>query len=314
MKKLIDYIIKEPILDSPKRGYKYPFYSCEILTCDANFILDKFFQDNIIEDKLERNASVFFNLNDSFIIAGTDEEFIDTFEKKDSVIDDKAMFNPPAIEYCGMGSKEFKEIKGKDENWKEMSLDTVLIFLIMYLFNFLMTSSSNFQADLNPVLSGYFSKVVISLLKFKPTTFFKYICIKKPEYLKNIISQIKNKSISEIISKILLAELSSNLEENVGFDTIKINILNKILTISNKDDLLNVQDIIMDYLENSKNLDIILSDSFLNTLSNQIQFTAKMDCIDKEYIHIASNILCHFKSEYEKAQKFMTSMSMSMIN
>ncbi len=78
MKKLIDYIIKEPTVSSPKRGHKFPFIASEILSCEANVIVDKFFQEQ--EEKLERNMS-FFSLSDSFIITSTQDN-IDTFVEK----------------------------------------------------------------------------------------------------------------------------------------------------------------------------------------------------------------------------------------
>ena len=53
MKKLIDYCLKMPEVDEPKKGYKFPFNATEIL-CSYNLaIIDKFFEKSNDEEKKE---------------------------------------------------------------------------------------------------------------------------------------------------------------------------------------------------------------------------------------------------------------------
>lgn len=44
MKRLIDYIIKEPIHEDKRYGYKFPFNAAEILCSENSFIINKFFE------------------------------------------------------------------------------------------------------------------------------------------------------------------------------------------------------------------------------------------------------------------------------
>jgi len=139
MKKLIDYIIKEPTVNSPSRGYKFPFVAGEILSCDANLIAEKFFQEP--EDKLERLIPM-FNLSDSFTINVLEDDFNENFvDRKTSGFDmlDRKIsdsmnlnreeigigyspnFNPPAIEFGNLDIKESKE-KERENKEKEMSI------------------------------------------------------------------------------------------------------------------------------------------------------------------------------------------------
>jgi len=390
MRKLIDYIIKEPIINSPNRGYKFPFVSGEILSCEANFISDKFFQQEP-EDRvsLEKNISNIFSLSDSFNIAVLDDEgdhFGSTREdllrkdngmkdqdlfnprkdsgnqaitredllrkdsgmkdqdlftrkdsggmkeqdlfnpRKDSGTKDQDLFNPPDIEYGHMETiKENKEREFKEKESKDISLNAVNLFikfeksldykknenleLLDYLFSFL---SSNTNNDLNHILAGYFSKVLISLLKTKSSQLMRYICIKKPENLVNLLNQVKNRSICDFIIKILLYESNTNnLEESVNFDNIKLNILNKLILCTNKDDISNVQDLFFEFFENTKNLDTILTERFLTNISNH--FVNKNFNVFREILVIAKELMIHYKIEFEKAQRFMSSMSMSII-
>ena len=51
IRKLIDYSTKMPIIDDQKKGHKFPFNATEILCCDNNDILERFFNEiKISED------------------------------------------------------------------------------------------------------------------------------------------------------------------------------------------------------------------------------------------------------------------------
>ena len=57
VKDLIDFITQEPSDDEFKRGYKYPFVSCELLNCDTQKILDYFTCTNQQLNARERKSS-----------------------------------------------------------------------------------------------------------------------------------------------------------------------------------------------------------------------------------------------------------------
>ncbi len=44
------YVIKEPESDEHKTGHKYPFNASELLSCENNYLIDKFFEDSNIKD------------------------------------------------------------------------------------------------------------------------------------------------------------------------------------------------------------------------------------------------------------------------
>lgn len=47
MLRLVEFICVVPQNDSdPKRAFRYPFYSCELLCCDISKVVDAFFPQN----------------------------------------------------------------------------------------------------------------------------------------------------------------------------------------------------------------------------------------------------------------------------
>ena len=178
------------------------------------------------------------------------------------------------------------------------------------MFTFL---SNNLNNELNNILAGYFSKVLISLLKAKSNQLLRYICIKKTDNLLGLLNRVGNKSICDFIIKILLYEPQHSLEESANFDIVKLNILNKLITCTSRDEILNIQDLILEFFENTKNFESVLNERFLTNLSNQFAFINSSSNCNKELLIIAKELMLHFKTEYEKAQKFMSSMSMSKI-
>lgn len=54
----------------------------------------------------------------------------------------------------------------------------------------------------NPILSGYFKKLMLALFKHKPMDIYNYI-YSHPEIIKNLCHNIHSKSLSEVLSKTL---------------------------------------------------------------------------------------------------------------
>lgn len=69
VKKLIEYITKEPTEDEHKRGHKYPFMSAEILNAEINKVLDFFLISDAeleMKDKILKNIDNDLSFSDEF--------------------------------------------------------------------------------------------------------------------------------------------------------------------------------------------------------------------------------------------------------
>lgn len=73
--------------------------------------------------------------------------------------------------------------------------------MLEYLLKFIETGD-----ELNPVLSGYFSKLLLILVNSKQDDFIEYIYTVNPTVLPNLCNHIYNKSISEVFVKIMLID------------------------------------------------------------------------------------------------------------
>jgi hypothetical protein len=327
-----------------KVGYKYPYICSEILSSEFTFIIEKFFP--LPETNLEESKSYFLNLStDSINLTPNKKEVVvDMIDAVDEggmniVIDeivkkDSLLFNPPEIEYGYDKEKEkekekemisFKTSEKLNIIEKDNSLNTSLdrkltmnmlesLDLLDYLFSFINSNSSNpnFPNPLNSISASYFCKIICSFIKTKSSNLIKYICQKKNEILINLINNVNLKPIADIICKVLLID-NLSLEESLNFDIVKLSIFNRLLlTLSNSrhfEDITNISYLLQEYLESSKNIEILLTETFLNNLSQQLLFSRNKASI-KEIIIISTHLLKQFRAEYEKAQKFVSSISL----
>ena len=74
------------------------------------------------------------------------------------------------------------------------------------VFDFVVHAPEN--EELNPLLAGYFSKLVLCLLNYKKTELISYM-FEKPKLLETLIDHVYDRSISEVIIKI--STVSSSL-------------------------------------------------------------------------------------------------------
>jgi hypothetical protein len=72
--------------------------------------------------------------------------------------------------------------------------------LLERLFKFIQTED---DAELNPVLSGYFCKLVSLLISRKQKQLFPYIFAKESTVIEDLLKHVYQKSISEILNKLL---------------------------------------------------------------------------------------------------------------
>lgn len=256
------------------------------------------------------------------------------------------LFNPPEIEYGYEKEKEkLEREKEKEMNNTSirdisfnMSIDRKYTMsnletfeILDYILSFLTTGMANLE--FNAIQSSYFSKIIISFLRSSKCNFFiRYICYRKPEILINLINNVHLYPICEILVKLLSIE-NILLDENLNFENIKISILNRLiskfysgnsnvssinnnllislpLSISEEIIFSNISAMLIDYTENTKNLDALLSESFLNSLNSLLNLIKNKFAM-KEILNFCVVLLKQFKFEYEKAYKFVSSISLS---
>ena len=191
IKKLIEYITIEKENDDLIYGHKYPFVAYEILYSEIHLISDYFVYTE--KDYYEKNK---LKLNDN--INQNEEE-----EKEETtcIIIEDNIDNENEDNNIENIIKENNENNQYDENNFE---------LLDYLLNFIMNDNIN----LNYVLSGYFSNIMMKLIDKYTNKILKYLYLKRKDILEKIMKHSNNKAISELAIKILkLKNLIFNLED-----------------------------------------------------------------------------------------------------
>jgi hypothetical protein len=89
-----------------------------------------------------------------------------------------------------------------DEDNKYMLLDRLFLFLKQ-------------EGDLNPVLSGYFCKLVSLLISRKQKQLIPYIFAEKSDIIDNLVRHVGQKSISEILNKLMTQIDSDYLQDQI---------------------------------------------------------------------------------------------------
>jgi hypothetical protein len=82
--------------------------------------------------------------------------------------------------------------------------------LLDRLFSFI-----DIEEELNPVLSGYFSKLVSLLISRKQKMLIPYIFAPESKIIDNLVRHVGQKSISEVINKLLTQIDPDYLEDNI---------------------------------------------------------------------------------------------------
>ena len=189
IKQLIKYITIENENDDLLYGHKYPFVSYEILYADIHLISDYFVYTE--KDYFEKNK---YKLNDNLNKEEDNEE-------NNCIIIDDDIDNEKEDKIIENILKETIENNQCDENNFE---------ILDYLLNFVMNDNIN----LNHVLSGYFSNIMMKLIDKYTNKILKYLYLKRKDVLEKIMKHSNNKAISELAIKVLkLKNLIFNLEE-----------------------------------------------------------------------------------------------------
>ena len=189
----------------------------------------------------------------------------------------------------------FDDFQGENgENMELFELENDLE-LIDYIFNI------SFTQELNGVQGGYFVKIIRSLMHSlyspnKSIILLKHILFwKNSEILNNIIKNIKYYYFQELIYEILIYnDEDNNLNNNGNLDKKKINII--ISLINNlKYDIDGIQEVICDYIINSKNEELLINENTLNKCFNDFVFNNEK--ILNKFCIISSHILKEYKFE-----------------
>ena len=143
----------------------------------------------------------------------------------------------------------------------------------------------------------------------------KYICGRKPEYIFQMVNNVINKSICDIVLKILMIE-NANLEDINNMDNLKYRIIYILLSFFHTKDTLeeitNIKEIFIELIETTKNFELLRTENCLNAFFNTL-FMIKNLFVMKEYLNILVYYLKQNKSEFEKAQKLFNSLSLQSI-
>ena len=237
IKKLIKFIIEEPENDDYFRGHKFPYIACELLKTDCSYIQDLFVLTNNEYNKkynigqLDNNNSCENSNENKALDNKTNENIIDIKEKepednnlskdlkekiddcKEEDANNKENKNKINIVNNDNSNSQIKEdiihIDEKDKKDEEIKEGTRNEFLDL-LLNFVTSG----KQELNDVLCGYFSDVLMTLIDKYPFKILEYLYITRKDALKEIISHSYKESLSKISSNILklMSFFSDNLK------------------------------------------------------------------------------------------------------
>lgn len=168
---MIEYIVEEPPEGANnRRCYKYPFMTAEVLSCEVDDVLNAFFDPWISDPDEEKKE----------IITSAIENIIE-----------KAISN-------------VEELKEEQENAKTILLEEAKIpgHRLPLLEHFLSLLK---EPVVNPVLSGYFLKIIEVFMERKQLDFLSYIFGFK-EHIDRLLHHIYDRHIADTIKKIISNE------------------------------------------------------------------------------------------------------------
>ena len=303
IKKLIDYSTKIPSVDDHNIGYKYPFNATEILCSECPsfqtiLMTEKVLNGGENSKKLDKNGFIFQLFKK---IRSVKNEIIKE-ESKEHKNDEGVKENEEEEEDSDFDSDEEIEIEDKnniDENDKNQN---ILYENVDYLLQFLKSD----EANNNYVLSGYFHRILGTLIKIHQMKIVKYLLDypKKDELdiLALLIKHMNRKSTCNIIQKLLMFtdDLASKYDEN------KMNLVSKIFDELNDSNDINKNECICDCIScvfnNRQFFDIFMTKNELLEKIYNILFNCKdsykYNSIIKLLTKLNENITQNFSVNY----------------
>ena len=244
-------------------------------------------QDNKEINTINNNDKDFVNKNNKMILLKSPDLTINNSNKnKRYEVPDSEKENNIEIKNKDENNKH-EESKGVDKvdnninNVQDMhDVDPEdKIELLDYFFSFLLDDS-----ELNYVLCGYFSSLMINLLNINSVVIIKYLFMKRKDILKRLVYHSYRKSIAETLCRVIKYEDKFNAYNNVNnnkndynqkeFSIIRAEIIKDIfdkIDINMDTEKLNsLSFIINDLIENKIIFDLILNNkSIIQSLVNK---------------------------------------------
>ena len=261
----MDYIIVEPGEDGDeKRAYKYPFYASEVFNCEIGEIIDLFF----IRGEIQKEGG------DKFSEEGTkstldEEKFSELKDFENNGITEKIEISVESKDNSSLGNEIEENLETNNKELIEelehvCDKNYIKYDLLKKLFSFL-----NTDKELNYVLAGYFLKVMLIIIEKRKCDLLSYLFACK-EHIDNFIKHCYNKSISEILYKLISSEdkFTTGVSSE-SFALEKQEILDKLIEnigVKN-DEMVNNSSVVLSNLINSRQyLSYFLSSKVINKL------------------------------------------------
>ena len=179
------------------------------------------------------------------------------------------------------------------------------------LFSFLTTRPTEEDGgELNPVLCGYFSKLVSTLVLRRPKEFFLYIS-ERPMALHQMARHLYSRGISDTLSQILMNE-SHGLEDTStfgDFNELRTAVLEDVLLALNPENapwlLTNAASVIINILARPHFFEAMTTPHFLKLLFNALLGTDTPSPADvrSNAVRILTALLAQYKQKLSSADK-----------
>jgi len=214
---LLDFIIKMPPDPNDKnRGYKYPFLACEIFEKDIATIINAVITGMMPKSRESVNTTVSQKTRDST----DDYEIILSENKSPRKSDYKEEYKNKDDYLEDAGENRNSTRKSRASN-NSKSAGTIL----EYLFSFLDSNE-----ELNPVLSGYFNKVVESLFRRNPEKMIEFV-YDNEGIMASLAKHIGNRSISDLLGLFICYESFHYEDEKPLYLTLKLEVIEDLVNI-----------------------------------------------------------------------------------
>ena len=265
VKKLIRYITEAPEKDDYLQGHKYPYISYKLLKTNCPYIQDLFiltqneYNEKYKIDKINFNDDTDkkHTNNKIIIIEKQQNEFIENkvlegnnnIDKKENINKDKNLENKQINEIKNikdisnennfndeknkMNIEEKKEINEKvnnnliieDNKEKENKMVKIKELHNNEFLDLLLDFIVKEKKELNNILCGYFSDVLMALIDKYPFYILIYLYTKRKDALEEIVNHSYEKSISIISSKLLKLSTFIEYYSNRKYEDYKDEIL-----------------------------------------------------------------------------------------
>jgi len=214
---LLDFIIKMPPDPNDKnRGYKYPFLACEIFEKDIATIINAVITGSMPKGRESVNTTVSQKTRDS-----TDDYEIILSENKSPRRSDYKEEYKNRDDYLEDAGENRNSTRRSRASNNSKSAGTIL----EYLFSFLDSNE-----ELNPVLSGYFNKVVESLFRRNPEKMIEFV-YDNEGIMANLTKHIGNRSISDLLGLFICYESFHYEDEKPLYLTLKLEEIENLVGI-----------------------------------------------------------------------------------